>query len=269
MKRDPIKWTPRNVVNVVLLLVCSVTLAVLSLGVVHAPWVSQAQTLAGGLLAGLLSPGSPVGRILDSVFPGAAETPSGSAPVDAQTVEDAKELLTNNRAGYRDVGAIEVDRPQPVKRSGREGMAHPSALWFVMLSALAYLVAHLHGCGASQLQTQAASTVVAMHAVRVAGDAVHADEQRARDACADDACLVANRRAHQPAEVAIDALRTAVLAWMDSIAVALAAEDETAQAAIAVAWQAVMARASDVVREIIDAGGVIPPELAALISGAS
>jgi len=126
-----------------------------------------------------------------------------------------------------------------------------------------------HGCGASALQVSAASTVVAMRAVHVTGDVVHADEQIVREACADDACLAQNRAQHHSAELAIDALRIAVLAWMDAIGLALTADGGSTQDVLTAAAQAAIARAGDVVRELLNAGVAIPAELAAMIPGAS
>jgi hypothetical protein len=167
-------------------------------------------------------------------------------------------------------------QPQRVPPSREQGSVAIEVLGAIVFGAFAFVL--LHGCSPSQLQVQAASTVVAMHAVRVAGDAVHADEQRARDACADDACLAANRAAHQSAEVAIDALRTGVRAWIAADLIALDVVDDpstavdevaVAERVAAEAYAALPALAAEVVHEIIDAGGVIPPELAALIPGAS
>lgn len=74
------KWTPRNVVNVTLAAVCAVALVVLRVYPFHGAWVGTLSALVGGVLAGLVIPGSPVGRYLDSLVPEAP--PVGQPPTN-------------------------------------------------------------------------------------------------------------------------------------------------------------------------------------------
>jgi hypothetical protein len=73
-------WTPRNTVNVVVAALCAIALVVLQSGAVHGTWVTTVTALLSGVLIGLVTPGSPVGRYLDSLVPEAP--PVGQPPTN-------------------------------------------------------------------------------------------------------------------------------------------------------------------------------------------
>ena len=81
------------------------------------------------------------------------------------------------------------------------------------------------GCGASSLQIASTTAVVAMHLESAAQTAYLAHLDANLGECdGDAACQAAVNAAHAPAEAAIDLARTAILAYADGVALALAAD---------------------------------------------
>lgn len=178
------------------------------------------------------------------------------------------------------------------KNEKRAGFARPELM--VAIAASAFIVdvvldvirwahAHVHtlvvigaiaactsACGASALQVQAGGTLAAMRGMRAARAAGLADLAADEAACTDDACVAQAHTNHRPLELAIDALRTGIKAWIDVVQLAIAAGgDADALSVVLETAGDVVTLAQDVVREMIDAGAVIPSELAAIIPGAS
>jgi hypothetical protein len=130
-------WTPRNTINVIFLVLCLVgggLLAALSdAGVIHGAWIAPTQAALGGLLAGLMIPGSPIGRLLDQVFP-VQNTPKLTADQAQQLVDDVKAKAP----------------PLPVRIP-----PGASTLLVVLLAA-----STLHGCGAHLTDSQHAALAI-------------------------------------------------------------------------------------------------------------
>jgi|GEM_PF-2028160 len=83
--KTPMTWTPRNTINVVLCSICLLVVAVLGgldgAHVISGAWITPAEAALGALLVGLVTPGSPVGRMLD------AATGQGAPPTAAEIAE--------------------------------------------------------------------------------------------------------------------------------------------------------------------------------------
>lgn len=86
-------WTARNTVVTVLACVCVVGAAVLGgldgAHVISGTWITPTEAALGGLLVGLITPGSPIGRILDMIFP---PTSGASAPVPVDVAKAVADL---------------------------------------------------------------------------------------------------------------------------------------------------------------------------------
>lgn len=255
-----IKWTPRNTVNLIgAIIACAGLLYAMFGGPLPATFdAAHMQALAIGLLVGLLTPGSPIGRILDSLFPPPDAKPE---PIDAQTIRDAG-------------AALAPPQPQRVQPSRESGSTSADPVVLVMLLATAWALVNatwhrwgpvllmalgLAGCGASALSQHAAGTTVAIVAVRGAEDVYLAHLTAAEDTCHDEACVHQARAEHAPAEAALDAFRAAVLAWRDAVEVALHAEQtDDVIGALATAAARVFARWHDLVEAMRPLGVNLP-----------
>lgn len=97
----PQPWTPRNSINLALACLAGAVLALVPIFWSSESWAPAAEMTAGALLIGLLTPGSPVGRVLDAV----AGRPDAAA---AEAVRDAL-------SGRRDATA-RGRHPAPIRR---------------------------------------------------------------------------------------------------------------------------------------------------------
>lgn len=231
-----LSWTPRNTVAVALVLLAATFYALAHFDVVHLEFISngkiEAYSLGFGL--GVVIPGSPIGRVLDKLFPPKGQT------VQPITGADIEAVVTEVQSGnpLEPVAGPSQTMPQRVPSSREQGSAtvdvlgalailagimlawisHLRHLWPVALLVLVASVTQ--GCGASALSTQARAATIVSVGLSSVGHELHDERAQALDACHDTDCESTTASAWAPAVAAYESARTALTTWIDALDVA-------------------------------------------------
>lgn len=139
-------WSPRNTVNVVIAGTCAVALVLLETPLFHGAWITAVSALLFGALLGLVTPGSPIGRYLDTLIPTTTTVTEKSTVVVTKTVDPPPADPPRGNPGF----------------VLRETLAWP-ALIGLAIGCVAMLLALSHAGCASRQYTPPENTLLAIH----------------------------------------------------------------------------------------------------------
>lgn len=260
-----ITWTTRNTVVSILAALCIIVPVVLGAldgsGVIHGSWITPLEAALGGMLVGLVTPGSPVGRVLDLLWPPKA---GASAPVTPDVAKAIVEIQAAVRATPETHPTIATAitnlatmiaappapsvLPQPplpppvrVPPSREGGFASIRALLWIVLAAgfgLAGYALLLPGCGASAIRAHAIAAHAAVVVETAGGATIESATTAALAACPHDDgdtrthCVATVAGVSRAAASVHDVLGPATLAYRAATLTACGADPSAAAPAI-------------------------------------
>jgi hypothetical protein len=202
-----ITWTTRNTVVSMLAAICILAPAILGAldgsGVIHGTWITPLEAAFGGMLVGLVTPGSPVGRVLDLLWPPKA---------GASAVVTAADVVLAHPAAAEAIAAL--SQPPAAPRPTRIPPSGGAALLILLACG------ELYGCGASALSTQARAATIVSIGLGSVGQELGDERTTALDACHDTDCESTTTSAWAPAVAAYESARAAMTTWIDALDVA-------------------------------------------------